>query len=1425
MAEENVGVEPQTLLDDLLDWHLLLDLGGVPARYRTRFAESVRLIARVRQLLPGRDWRRSPELVNDFRVLARPRMFPKRTIDLAALKRQLEDDHQLHPTEGSALAAMLGGSTRVRLSSFQVEATRRIRMAIVSGGRSATMVSAGTGSGKTKAFYLPALSRIAAESNSRRWARILAIYPRNELLKDQFVEALNQVDLIAAAGSTVISVGALFGPTGYNTRSIVREVADGKSRGWKRVSSGYSCSYLRCPQGCATDLVWSDEDIRAGREVMSCPVCRWTSREGQLALTRETILAAPPHVLFTTTEMLNRGLADSSMRPVFVGSSAGERPRVLLLDEVHTYGGTHGAQVALLLRRWQHALGRDAPLHVVGLSATLENAGEFLARLAGVEEVQVVAPSDDDLDSRGAEYSLVLRGNPVSGTALLSTTIQITFLLARLLESRSLRERSGTSGSKLFAFTDDLDVTNRLYWNTQSAEGIERRRERATLASLRAPVPVPDDASSRNAHGQLWEFVPHLGHPLGPNDRLRIARTSSQDAGVDPRADVIVATSSLEVGFDDPDVGAVVQHKAPRDDAAFIQRRGRAGRQQEMRPWTAVVLSDYGRDRARYQGYETIFSPVLPPRSIPLDNMHVLKMQAGYALLDWLAVKIAGLRARADLSGPTGRADQRARQLKAADLLQAVLQEPQVGREFARYIRQSLGVTDEQARNILWSAPRGLLTSTIPTLLRRLRSNWSTTIGLQDKFVKDVPLPEHSPASLFSDLNLPEVTVLVPRRAPAAAPPQEPDSHRMSIIQTLSEFPPGRASRRFAVRSDADWHWVPVPVADAEGRFRSNIDEFVPLVEHVGELAVTGEDEKRPLLRPWQLLLAVPSRSAESSNARAAWRTEITVDRSGWSLDLPSSSEKPSIIERLDFHTASLGNEVSIARGVIGSTVAVGEHTVDVDLVRDASGSNRPVALGFKAATDAIAVCLSEEAMPNFGTLRTEARRSALTAWLENAVETDTTLRSRASHFSLGWLGTLYVAALAGVSASDPAVVDLRQAVEKVNQIGVSRCLERALEAVFVGDDTDEEESDDSRGVARLRALLNDQTVAERLQEIGRQAHSLGAAEIDPFLRRLVAATLGSALRDACQRLCPETDAESLIIELDAVTTSAAPASGNLWISEPDVGSGGTIEEIRRAAAADPARLARLVAVVVGQSDYEVVDGNVRRALAAAAAPGQMADAFKDMRAARSGSEATAAIARLRQVLRDSGVSPEHAVVSALNLRVLRPGSSQSTDAALLDSLALWDRTESVLGLELDARSISYAMSSHPAATLSLEQIYSLLWPRGRGARAGGSSANSRFAQLPMPDPLIVRDRFDEGAYEVELLEMTQEQIADRLAKIGLLRIVAGGDYDRDLQQLAFELTCTPIDLGSIRAYPRITGASRGDGRVSITLELSEAMA
>jgi len=71
--------------------------------------------------------------------------------------------------------------------------------------------------------------------------------------------------------------------------------------------------------------------------------------------------------------------------------------------------------------------------------------------------------------------------------------------------------------------------------------------------------------------------------------------------------------------------------------SAYIQRKGRAGRTQQMRPWIVTVLSDYGRDRLTYQAYDQLLDPVLTPHRFPVKNRYILRMQAVFAFMDWLS--------------------------------------------------------------------------------------------------------------------------------------------------------------------------------------------------------------------------------------------------------------------------------------------------------------------------------------------------------------------------------------------------------------------------------------------------------------------------------------------------------------------------------------------------------------------------------------------------------------------------------------------------------------------------------------------------------------------------------------------------------------------------------------------------------------------
>ena len=271
------------------------------------------------------------------------------------------------------------------------------------------------------------------------------------------------------------------------------------------------------------------------------------------------------------------------VRHVFgVGARASREANLVLLDEIHTYSGTSGAQVAYLLRRWRKLM--DHPVTWVGLSATLANAATSSPTLCGLppELVTDIRPDPDDMKPQGSEYQLLLRGTPPP-RPLCSRPPSRASCCCDESWTRADPLR-WVYGTRVFAFLENLDLVNRLYRQLLNAEGRNPfgvpDQKGHVLAALRVPeyagryAPIGDEAEW-DRDGQYWWLPEKLG--FGTRS-LQISRTSSQDTGVDQFTDIVVATSSLEVGYDDPRVGAVLQHKAPRDIAQFLQRRGRAGR-------------------------------------------------------------------------------------------------------------------------------------------------------------------------------------------------------------------------------------------------------------------------------------------------------------------------------------------------------------------------------------------------------------------------------------------------------------------------------------------------------------------------------------------------------------------------------------------------------------------------------------------------------------------------------------------------------------------------------------------------------------------------------------------------------------------------------------------------------------------------------
>jgi hypothetical protein len=854
-------------------WDLLIDrkmLFQVPfvvdqeVRWRTRMAEGVRLIAQLRQVFPkhGMDrWAEAATLVADYRFLRRPRRYPYRNLDGVSVHAMLNGSVK-SPLLLEAIKTWLDHMGQgVGLSQFQVKSVERILTGLEEGGCQGTLVSAGTGSGKTLAFYLPALSWLASQRVppvTTGGVRVLALYPRNELLKDQLAEVYDQCrkfdSWIGRQGGSPLRVGVLFGDTPEK----------GVKAKWPNHSQGKRVPFFNCPSDSQHgEMVLRQSDADKGLERLVCPQCSAVVDGRTLAFTRDTIKSDPPDILFTTVEMLNRHLPNSDLRHVFgVGPKAKRAPDLILLDEVHLYAGSYGAQVAYLLRRWWAASGRRSSF--VGLSATIADGQTFFSHLTGLSPtvVEEIKPLEDEIDEEGAEYMLALRGDPVSQTALLSTTIQTLMLSARLLDPPGTFDKKTMPffGWRAFAFTDQLDATNRLFKDLLDAEGRYHpsgkpnliKHPDGGLALLRNGT-IPVVGNLRYHAGQDWSVPQTIGHDL--SRRLGVGRTTALDSGVSTHTEVVVATSALEVGFDDPAVGVVVQHKAPRDIASFLQRKGRAGRTRHMRPWTVVVLTDYGRDRLAYQAYDQLFDPDLPARQLPLANRYVQRMQVVYALLDelgdwtcrdqpplsvwrdlahpnddstphgWQSSAFASVRrlaegvtlplsvqewralwAQACKLGPNGQPaikfaganwlTKRLQHQRVVRLLGDLQESPVKVERLSRSLADRLALTTDDMKVLMWSHPRPLMLGAIPTAIRRLASNWRAK-GQQGKdYQSGHPLPDFISASLFDDLSLPEMRIEWLTRNGNV------EEQYLPVQQGLTEFAPGRVSRRY---DDALW--------------------------------------------------------------------------------------------------------------------------------------------------------------------------------------------------------------------------------------------------------------------------------------------------------------------------------------------------------------------------------------------------------------------------------------------------------------------------------------------------------------------------------------------------------------------------------------------------------------------------------------------
>lgn len=207
-----------------------------------------------------------------------------------------------------------------------------------------TVITTGTGSGKTECFMVPILQDLIEEHKASQQplvgVRALFLYPLNALINSQR-ERLHTWTT----------------PFGDNLRF---------------------CLY------------------NGNTEEKRSKVRKEQSERPNQILSREELRDNPAPILMTNATMLEYMLVRQVDDPIVQKSKAVKSLRWIVLDEAHTYVGSQAAELSLLLRRVVEAFGKQASeIRFVATSATIADdkadarLRTYLASLAGVSENQV----------------------------------------------------------------------------------------------------------------------------------------------------------------------------------------------------------------------------------------------------------------------------------------------------------------------------------------------------------------------------------------------------------------------------------------------------------------------------------------------------------------------------------------------------------------------------------------------------------------------------------------------------------------------------------------------------------------------------------------------------------------------------------------------------------------------------------------------------------------------------------------------------------------------------------------------------------------------------------------------------------------------------------------------------------------------------
>ena len=479
-----------------------------------------------------------------------------------------------------------------------------------------------TASGKSLIFYLAILVYVLKNLETKGTKAII-LYPRKALASDQLMKFLKIITalntLLAEKGLRQITIGIDDGDTPRSSSS-------------EEVKKKYPFRGLKCiNKDCNGTLRYEHKKDKVN---IVCDKCGKVYSE--IIGTKEEMWSSSPDIIFSNLSALNRRLMMMPAQDIL-----GHHLKWIVMDEAHVYREELGGHLHWLLKRImarsQVILKGD--VRFIISSATVYDPKSFVSKLLGLTNGIYYEPYEEILKQSKEKFrkliiNLILAPNPLRSAESLAE--ELALLLAVWGYSNK---------KKGVLFVDNVSEVERLYDFVVKTIVTEREEHNDHINPEKVPEvnditnpfswkSIAPSVTSIDPASLVKIFGFHYGE-LPQEERIRVEdEFKRKDSGF------LFSTSTLELGIDIGDIAAIVQYKVPITSESYIQRVGRAGRNDKvLRVALGMLVVTNSPSQIRYVMGDEYLRLIEPKVEIPVawENEEIKKQHLIFSLLDVLA--------------------------------------------------------------------------------------------------------------------------------------------------------------------------------------------------------------------------------------------------------------------------------------------------------------------------------------------------------------------------------------------------------------------------------------------------------------------------------------------------------------------------------------------------------------------------------------------------------------------------------------------------------------------------------------------------------------------------------------------------------------------------------------------------------------------